>query len=409
MPTLNNYINTRGFIGLASEITHGTPVTSQIYTPILSESLIKDPGIILDKLIRNTKDEAFAPAVGEQKIEGSIDTLFYLDNSLMPMAAAIGTDAYILSSAAGTFSATGNSVAVGATTISLTAQTSPALAANSFFEIKQAMGAEGATNLSEVHKVLSVSGTGPYVITLAGTEKFQYAYTATAQIANVPAGSAVTHNFLPDVPDANTFKTLTIEKNFAGLASQQFAGSIVSKASLKTTTKETCRATYAMFCAQEANITPSTPSFLNTTPISLTNYSISLFGSPDTSVTAFDLEIDNSGKGYWTYNNNNLPAIVIPTARKVTGKFSNVAQSMTYYNQLATGSVGVNTFTITQGTSIFVFNMPQAVITKFGAPLKVGDVLMFDVDFQCTVTPTTGNSISGSFQSTTAGYYLPLV
>ena len=50
------YITSRGFIGIASEATAGTPLAATSWVQLLSESLERTPGIVLEKLLRASRD-----------------------------------------------------------------------------------------------------------------------------------------------------------------------------------------------------------------------------------------------------------------------------------------------------------------------------------------------------------------
>src|SRR5690348_16876788 len=114
MPALTTYLNQRGFVGLASEAAKGTPVAATAWVPLLDESLARDPGILLEKLLRQSRDTAFTPTVGAQQIAGKLETPLYVDQGLALLAAAIGTDTYQSASAVGTLVAIGGSgVAAG--------------------------------------------------------------------------------------------------------------------------------------------------------------------------------------------------------------------------------------------------------------------------------------------------------
>lgn len=408
MPALTSFLPTRGFMGFGVEAIHGTPVAASVYAPVLDESFELNPGIIMDHLIRASKDVAYNPAIGEQKIDGKIDTLIWIDASLALLGAAIGTDAWQTGGATTGNGTIGSAVAVGATSVSLSAQTTTPLVANDYIELRQGTGPASATNISEILQVASVTGAGPYVVTFTTPQVTVNAYTTAGLVYRIAAGSpSFQHALYPDVPNANTWKTFSVEKNFGGLGSQQFAGATVSKANFKFDTKGTARASYDFITTAQASITPTTPAFANSTPLALNNYAISLFGASDTSVASFEIDIDNMGKELWTFNGGNLPSITLPTGRKTTGKWTNVAQDLTYYNSLGAGTVGAAVFTITQGTQSIVFTLPEIVMTKGSLPLKIGDAMLYTVDFSSVFNSTAANSIKAIVTSTSL--YRPLL
>jgi len=141
-------------------------------------------------------------------------------------------------------------------------------------------------------------------------------------------------------------------------------------------------------------------------PLSLPNFAISLFGAADNSVASFELNIDQTAKEFWTFNGGNLPALIVPVERTVTGKFTNVVQSMAYYNDMTAGTTGAFVATLTQGSSSIVFTLPRCVLTKLSVPLKIGTLLLYDAQFQATYADTAGYSVEAQV---TNGHWLPFV
>lgn len=398
---LTSFLPTRGFMGFGAEAVHGTPVAASVYSPVLDESFELSPGVVMDQLIRASKDVNYNPVIGEQKINGKIDTLIWIDGTLAFLGAAIGTDAWQTGGASSGSGTIGTAVAVGASSVSLATQTTTPIAVGDYIELRQATGVASAANLSEIHKVLTVTGVGPYVVAFQTGETAINAYTTSGLAYRIASGSpSFQHALYPDIPNANTWKTFSIEKNFGGIGSQQFAGSTISKANYKFSTKDTARASYDFITTAQASITPTTPSFANSIPLSMNNYAISLFGTPDTSIQSFEIDVDNMGKELWTFNGGNLPSITLPTGRKTTGKWTNVAQDLTYYNSLGSGTVGAAVLTVTQGAQSIVFTLPEIIMTKGSLPLKIGDAMIYTVDFSSVFNAPAANSVSALVTST---------
>lgn len=405
MAALTQYVAARGFVGLAPEAAPGTAAAATSYVPLLDESLAHEPGIVLEKLLRGSRDTAFTPVVGEQKITGAISTPLYVDQGMALLAAAIGSDVYQYATGASGFVARGASGG-GPGDGFIAVNTVPAgVSAGGFVQLQQSSANPSVTNLSEIHQVAAISGSGPYTLTFTSGEKLHAGYGAAADIANAGNGP-YTHVLQPDQPNAGAYKTLTVEKNLGGLASLQFAGAVVGKAALKLTSKEAAKVSYTVSALAEAQITPSMPSYGTSAPLALPNFAPSLFGASDSSLISFNLDIDQTAKEYWTFNGANLPAMVTPVERKITGKFSNVAQSLAYYNDMLVGATGQAALTLTQGANSVVFTLPRIVLTKLGLPLKVADLLLYDAEFQATYADTAGYSIA---VTVTNGAWAPLI
>ena len=415
MPVLTQPLGTRGFIGLASEATKGTPVAATTWTQLLDgESLTHEPGIVTQKLIRASRAASSAPFVGEQKVAGKIPTLLYPDNlaTFMLLAQAIGSDTWQNWAGIGTLvsiGASGSGLAAGSSAITVTTQTGTPIAANDYVEIHQGgiAVALGPTNLSEVHKVLSVTGAGPYVITFAAGETLANTYTTSGSIGRVPSGTtAFTHNLYPDQPNASSYKTFTIEKNIS-IESLQYAGGVVNKASLTATTKDAVKIDYDVVAIVDSGaISASTPVFSASTPYALSGYGINLFGSSDTSVTSVSLDIDNGVKPYWTFNQSSMPNVAPPTVRMVKGKFTNIVQSDTYRANSIAGTTGSFSPSFTSGANSVTFTMPKCVITSLNYSLKVGDLIVYDASYDALLNEATSYDIIATVVTTT---WLPFI
>jgi hypothetical protein len=410
MPALNQYFG-KGFIGVAPEAVIGTPVPASSYLQLLDESIEHTPGVVFEDLLRNSRDTSYVPVIAEQAIKGKVDVPLYVDQGLPLLAAAIGSDTYQSSTAAGVLVAIGASgagLAAGSSAVTITTQTATPIAAGDYLQIQQATGAPSTVNLSEVHKVLSVTGAGPYVLALQTGETLRNTYTTAGVVARIPAATVVfTHNLLPDQPGASSYKTVTMEKNLNGLTSLQYAGTTVSKASLSLDTKGAAKMGYDVSAVgPEAQITASVPTYGTSSPLALANYALSLFGANDTSVQSFSLDIDQMAKEFYTFNGTNLPAMVPPVKRKISGKFANIVQDMTRYNAMVAGTVGAAVLTLAQAANSIVFTLPKIIMTKLSMPLKLGDLLLYDATFDAPLDDVTGHSVA---VTVTNGTWLPFI
>lgn len=402
MPALTTYIGTRGFIGLAPEATKGTAVAATSWLPLLDgESLKHAPGIVTQKMIRATRAEQSLPYVGEQKVEGKLPTLLFVDQALVPLAQAIGNDTYQTSSAAGTavsIGASGSGLSAGSGAITVTTQTSTPIAANDYVMIQQASGSPSLSNLSEVHKVQTVTGAGPYVLTFVTGETLNNTYTTSGMISRIASGTtAFTHNIFPDQPNASAYKTFTIEKNIGGLESLQYAGAIVDKLSLKANTKDAVKCDYDIKAyIDNGSVTPSVPVLGTSNPLSLAGYAMSIAGAADTSVTDFSFDLSNGGKEYWTFNTSSMPAVLPPTMRSIKGKWTNIVQNDTYRANSIAGTTFAIAPTFTQGANSVAFNFPKCVITDLVEVLKLGDLVMYDVTWDALYSESSGYDVSAT-------------
>jgi hypothetical protein len=73
---------------------------------------------------------------------------------------------------------------------------------------------------------------------------------------------------------------------------------------------------------------------------------------------------------------------------------------------MVAGTSGAFTATLSQGSSSIVISLPKCLLTKLGVPLKIGDLLMYDAQFQATYSDVAGYSIE---VQVTNGHWLPFV
>ena len=235
-----------------------------------------------------------------------------------------------------------------------------------------------------------------------GYQPFAAAIGSDAVTGTNPA----THTIKPDQPNAKSWKTLTVEYNRAGLDSRQFAGAYFNKMSLKFTSKEVATVMYDWLAMTDANVTPTTPSWGTSNPLALADYTVSVLGSPDISVMTTDINLDNGAKQYWTFNSSNYPQAIPPLKRVVTGQWTNIVQSATYYTDMLAATTGAFVFTATQGSNSVEVNLPKIIITKIAEPLKVGEVFIFTVDFQALWDSVTSLDIEAIVVNTLAGAFV---
>ena len=247
--------------------------------------------------------------------------------------------------------------------------------------------------------------TGKFTIPLFVDQGMQ-PFCAAIGTDSVTGTNPATHTIKPDQPNASTWKTLSVEYHRAGLDSRQFAGAYFNKAAIKFTTKDVATVQYDWLAMTDTNVAPTTPTWGSSSPLALANYAISLFGSPDISVMTTDINLDNGAKQYWTFNSSNFPQAIPPLARVVTGQWTNIVQSATYYADMLAMTTGAFAFTATQGSASVQINLPTIVITKISQPLKVGEVFIYTVDFQALYNNADGYDIEAIVVNTQTGAFI---
>lgn len=160
-------------VGLAKEVTWGTPVTPP--TTFLSSptpTFTEKQDNIFDKGLRGIRSETQALTFGAGHTEVNIpDMPWYGDDSPNLLMGLLGTDTLSGSARTGTISA----AAAGATTLTYTVLTGTAPLVGDNIKI------DAGTATAEIVIVTAVSGAGPYTLTVAAT-KFAHAAAAPATI-----------------------------------------------------------------------------------------------------------------------------------------------------------------------------------------------------------------------------------
>ncbi len=331
---------------------------------------------------------------GIRTIAGNVVAPLFPDAGNSFFAGAIGADGSVTGSTPTSSTTLAASAAAGATTISATATLG---AANSIIQIDS-----NASGIAECHKIVSVSGAGPYTVTLS--EPLLRAHANAAALAIVVA--PYTHTINP----ANTLPSFTIEKNMNG-ADIQYAGAVVSKLDAKFSTTAEIECTYA-FDAQQASVlgSPSTPVFPTDVPFGPTTIVATLGGTADLTVTSADFSLDNGTKVYKTLNGFTYPQFIVGTTRKTSMKISAILQALSggavaegYFADLVGAPTNAISLAVTQGTKTFTISLVAAVLTKYSNPIKLGDLVAVDLEYEALTNGTNNYDVTATIVN---GQYL---
>lgn len=403
MPSINAFVGTMGFFGFGKEAVKGTAVPSSFWVPFTNDSLEHDPGVVSEKLIRRSRSVNIYPTIGQAKISGGFDAVLTIDNSLSLFCAGIGSDTYQTGGASSGSVSLSSNAAAGATSVSLATQTGTPIGVGDFIELRQTSGVAAATNLSEIHKVATVAGTGPYTITFAAGETLVNAYTsATATAYRIASGTTnFTHQVLPDQPTVTSWTTFTLEKYLAGLGGQslQYAGGVLSKMQLKLDNKNPAKATYDFMCTAEAQIAPTSPTYPTSAPLYFFDYSATLWGAPNTAVQSIDYTLDNKGAAEWTFNGSNYASVTYPAEREQTVKIGVVAQDLTFYSDAIGGTTGALSLVMAQGSASITLTCPELIIKKVSNKMELGKVVLYDLECLGKLNAVAGNEVSATIVS----------
>src|SRR5579859_4538726 len=147
------YATAQTTIGLAKEVTKGTPVAPAYWAKVKAPKYKPNLTVIEDATLQGSMVQIYQQVPGMRYDGHGWDTYPYLDMFPLYVLAELGSTDTV--SAAPTNTTLASSAAVGAATVSCTAT----IAANSWITI-----GTGAT--LETHYTTAVSGSGPYTVTL---------------------------------------------------------------------------------------------------------------------------------------------------------------------------------------------------------------------------------------------------
>lgn len=385
------YIGSYGALGYAKEVTFGTPVAAAKYFPFDQVSIDKDPGLFDIKLARQQRELTTYVGAGEQKITGKIDGSLFALMGMQLLVGAIGTDQYQVGSSASNATTLSAPTSAGATNVNLTSATGYTV--GGYIQLDTA-----TTSNAEVRKITAVTAN---VVTVDSGLTYGHAINAPVYSVSAPFSHAIA--------EANSLPSFTIEKNLGGLTSVQYAGAVIDKFTVKGATKNEVKVSLDVIAQKDAQISTTTPTYTSDSPFVLAGVTTSLMGSSDSYPESFQLDLANNIKALYTFSGERYPTFLTPTGRKVTMKITESLQSMTYYNdlaaanQLGTPPAGQNTITCNAGSDQVVFTLPQVSISKLSMPIKVGDVIMCDLEFEAWLGTNT-NSLTATVWSQ---QYLP--
>lgn len=250
------------------------------------------------------------------------------------------------------------------------------------------------------------------VFNLQGEEKFAGALdgplfpsNAMELIVSAIGTDTVTGSVAPfthTVAQANALHSLTIEKNIGGYQSLQFAGSRVSKLSIKAPTGNEPVSITADMMAQSAQIldSPTAVSVTNELPFVFSEASVTFATHGRADVTNTTIEIDNGLKETYTYSGNHGPSFLTPVSLHVSGTVDVVWSSLddsTYgdYTTMAEQAEGalVIGFAHPGNTYGITFTMPQVVLSKYANDIKFSDVVLSSWTYEASLSLSAGHTI----------------
>lgn len=320
MANPTTYTSAKQFIGVAKEVTQGTPVTPTVTIPVEKFDPEDKPTWLDDKAMRGSLTETFnriqGPIHTEFDISGPafFDSLGYLLNNLLGDDVESGTY-----SGSGTTTLSSSSV-VGATSISTVAS----ISTSTVIQIDTG-------NLSEVRTVTSVSGAGPF--TLNFTPGLSYAHNSAVAV------KPITFPFLHQFSVLNSGNgqpgSLTIT-DFQGptatTGARAYAGCCLSELTIKGNAENTL-ITYdgkGMGWPSAAAVSTPTSSPSTVQPLAAWRFQLGLAGPASggtlvATVGDFEMALKRSLQVIFTGQNSQSPYFIQRGKVTATGKLNFVA------------------------------------------------------------------------------------
>jgi len=264
-------------IGLAKEVTRGTPVAPAYWAKVKAPKFKPSLTVIEDDTLQGSMVSVYDQTPGMRYDSHGWDGYPHLDIFPLYLLAELGSTDTV--STAPTNTTLSSSAAAGATTIS----TAATVAANSWIKI-----GSGATQ--ETHYTTAVSGSGPYTVTLQYA--LQYAQSNGATVTGLTGHS---FSLLNNAGTGNQPPSLTIT-DYDGEEWRQLAAAQLDKLTIKGT-----NAGYVDFSASffaNPSITPSspTPSFSSVSAPPAWTTLISIGGSAITYVEDWEIDLGRGVK-----------------------------------------------------------------------------------------------------------------
>lgn len=381
---------------MAKEVTFGVPVAPSTFIPDTGCTIESEPGLFYPAVMMGVRDLNVFPLYGERKNTGAITGPLFPTNGTPILVASIGTDASQTGTANGTVkNGTLAAASKGATTLTYTVTTTTAApVANDYLQVGPAKGTFGSmsapapSGAAFVVKITSVSGSGPYTLTVPALPSAVAASTV-AQACKAP--------FFHNVKQANTLASLTVEKNIGGYESLQFAGTRVSKYALK------CQATNteASFTANvmAKSVVPLTHSGNTISATTLATTALTQ-GTPYTAITTTAAITAKSGT-WLTLNNMTGGVQYVCLSSTVT---SSTSVPVVGFTANATYPVTTTTVTNASPSAISVVNelpfiFAEATLTVFGKTTTQVSNVQMTIDNGLKPTYTMNQSHTLQFLS----------
>ncbi|MGH7723414.1 MAG: phage tail tube protein [Candidatus Dormibacteria bacterium] len=392
-------------VGVGKEATFGTIQIPSVFAPATESAIEPDPGIFYPEVMTGLRDLNIYALQGQVKVAGNIAGPMYPSSGAPLFIGALGTDNCQSGTAPGVNkNGTLAAAAANATTLTYTLVAGVAPVANDYLQIGPALTTYGAAALipgvSQVIKITSVTGAGPYTLTVP---PIPYAVGASAIAQNVQAP------FFHNAGYQNTLPSFTIEKNTGGFESIQYRGCRVNKFSLKLDTTNKAAEYTADMIGQSFTVlpTPTAITIDQSSPWVFAEASVSLYGQLASQIDSIQVDIDNGLKDIFTFNQAHFLNFLLAASFKVSGQATAVWTSFDdpnwgYFNTAVGAVQGALSLTLTHGAGgkeTMSITIPQVNLTKYKDVLKTKDAIMTNLSFEGSYQFSSSSRITASLST----------
>lgn len=239
------------------------------------------------------------------------------------------------------------------------------------------------------------------------TNGIRYLVAAIGADTVTGTGPIYTHT----LAEANVLPSLTVEKNIGNFKSLQFAGTRVSKYSIKASASNAAAEFTADLIAQSVAVldTPTTVVVVNEEPFVFAEYTLTSGANVLKQATNFQLDIDNVMKETYTFNQSSELQFLTPTGLKVSGSFDVVFDDLDtgtfdFFTQAINGVQASLSFALAHPSGLEVtFTMPLVTLSKTSQDTKPESVVMETINFEAMYD--SGSTISAVVKNNVATAY----
>lgn len=368
-----------------------------------SVSLSTDPGLFFPHLMMGQRDLQIFPLYGQQKNSGSFGGPLFPSNGILSLISAIGFDGGGTNFSAGgatgvTGTSPGNATTLsaqanaGATSVTVASATG--YATNGYVQIDTNANGVSTTECRKITNVVSTTLTLDTALT--------YTHSSGAAVHTVSAP------FTHTIVQGNTLPSMTIEQNTGGYQSLQYFGCRSDKFSMKAAVGDSALSYTSDITAMGVNVlaTPTPISGVTSeSPYVFAEGTISFGGQTLAQCTNVEIDIENSIKGTYTFNQSHNLQFLTPISRKVSGKLDVVWTSFNdatwgYFNQMlptaGTQFVLSATFAHPGTGGSVTFTMPQVNISKYADDIKMEDVIITSLNYEASMQVSTTSTINST-------------